>query len=243
MITDILALRSAGLAELPTAGARRDRAQPDGRRPQPVRGRTRASHGRPHGVVPDALLRRPRQSPRAPRHRLPHVRGGAAAQRDHLDSRRPGAVLPEVRDILSVIAAEDAVLTCGHLGVEESPGADRRRARGRACGASWSTIPLRRRRLGRAGGGVGAAGRHHRALHRHVLRPREAPARPGRAADLHQGGRRRADHPVVGLGPEEQPAAGDARSAGPPAGCSTPASPRTDIRRLVGTNAGQLLLS
>ncbi|BCB89424.1 DUF6282 family protein [Phytohabitans suffuscus] len=31
-----------------------------------------------------------------------------------------GAVLPEVRDILTVIAAEDAVLTCGHLGVAES---------------------------------------------------------------------------------------------------------------------------
>ncbi|MDY7084870.1 MAG: DUF6282 family protein [Actinomycetota bacterium] len=31
-----------------------------------------------------------------------------------------GAVLPEVRDILDVIAAEQAVLTCGHLGVEES---------------------------------------------------------------------------------------------------------------------------
>ncbi|GAA2643715.1 DUF6282 family protein [Paractinoplanes durhamensis] len=31
-----------------------------------------------------------------------------------------GAVLPSVRDILSVIAAEDAVLTCGHLGITES---------------------------------------------------------------------------------------------------------------------------
>ncbi|GAA1010074.1 hypothetical protein Aple_039610 [Acrocarpospora pleiomorpha] len=31
-----------------------------------------------------------------------------------------GAVLPEVRDILSVIASERAVLTCGHLGVEET---------------------------------------------------------------------------------------------------------------------------
>ncbi|MEV0385716.1 DUF6282 family protein [Nonomuraea sp. NPDC050643] len=31
-----------------------------------------------------------------------------------------GEVLPEVRDILSVIAAEQAVLTCGHLGVEET---------------------------------------------------------------------------------------------------------------------------
>ena len=31
-----------------------------------------------------------------------------------------GAVLPEVRDILTVIAAEDAVLTCGHLGVDEA---------------------------------------------------------------------------------------------------------------------------
>jgi len=31
-----------------------------------------------------------------------------------------GAVLPEVRDILSVIAGEDAVLTCGHLGIAES---------------------------------------------------------------------------------------------------------------------------
>jgi hypothetical protein len=35
-----------------------------------------------------------------------------------LDER--GDVLPEVRDILSVIAAEDAVLTCGHLGVPEA---------------------------------------------------------------------------------------------------------------------------
>ncbi|GAA0419704.1 hypothetical protein Acor_29530 [Acrocarpospora corrugata] len=31
-----------------------------------------------------------------------------------------GEVLPEVRDILSVIAAERAVLTCGHLGVAET---------------------------------------------------------------------------------------------------------------------------
>jgi len=31
-----------------------------------------------------------------------------------------GAVRPEVQDILSVIASEDAVLTCGHLGVTES---------------------------------------------------------------------------------------------------------------------------
>jgi hypothetical protein len=31
-----------------------------------------------------------------------------------------GSVLPEVRDILTVIAAEDAVLTCGHLGVGET---------------------------------------------------------------------------------------------------------------------------
>ncbi|MFF5289665.1 DUF6282 family protein [Paractinoplanes globisporus] len=31
-----------------------------------------------------------------------------------------GAVRPEVRDILDVIASEDAVLTCGHLGVTES---------------------------------------------------------------------------------------------------------------------------
>ncbi|MFI7449109.1 DUF6282 family protein [Nonomuraea sp. NPDC049714] len=31
-----------------------------------------------------------------------------------------GKVLPEVRDILSVIAAEQAIMTCGHLGVEET---------------------------------------------------------------------------------------------------------------------------
>ncbi len=31
-----------------------------------------------------------------------------------------GEVLPEVREILSVIAAENAVLTCGHLGVRET---------------------------------------------------------------------------------------------------------------------------
>jgi len=31
-----------------------------------------------------------------------------------------GKVLPEVRDILSVIAAEEAIMTCGHLGVEET---------------------------------------------------------------------------------------------------------------------------
>ncbi|MBQ0826542.1 DUF6282 family protein [Streptomyces tagetis] len=31
-----------------------------------------------------------------------------------------GALLPEVHDVLDVIAAEDAVLTCGHLGVDES---------------------------------------------------------------------------------------------------------------------------
>lgn len=31
-----------------------------------------------------------------------------------------GALLPEVHDILDVIAAEDAILTCGHLGVDEA---------------------------------------------------------------------------------------------------------------------------
>ncbi|MEV0316475.1 hypothetical protein B0I32_104522 [Nonomuraea fuscirosea] len=31
-----------------------------------------------------------------------------------------GEVLPEVHDILSIIAAEQAILTCGHLGVEET---------------------------------------------------------------------------------------------------------------------------
>lgn len=121
MVTDILALRTAGLADLPTevyGGIALNRAV-GGLNPYAVELALRMG-GR--------MVWFPTLSSAA------HVQHHA----DHGDTGFPtpevelrpdeiisildeqGAVLPEVRDILSVIASEDAVLTCGHLGVTES---------------------------------------------------------------------------------------------------------------------------
>ncbi|MEV4511253.1 DUF6282 family protein [Dactylosporangium sp. NPDC049525] len=120
MVTDILALRSAGLAELPTqvhGGVALNRTV-GGLNPYAVELALRMG-GR--------MVWFPTLSSAAHvRHHEHHDTGFPTSEVELrpneiisiLDDR--GGVLPEVRDILSVIAAEDAVLTCGHLGVEES---------------------------------------------------------------------------------------------------------------------------
>ena len=120
MITDILALRSAGLAELPTevhGGVALNRTV-GGLNPYAVEFALRMG-GR--------MVWFPTLSSAAHvRHHEHHDSGFPTSEVELrpneiisiLDDK--GAVLPEVRDILSVIAAEDAVLTCGHLGVEEA---------------------------------------------------------------------------------------------------------------------------
>ncbi|MDQ7910446.1 DUF6282 family protein [Phytohabitans sp. ZYX-F-186] len=120
MVTDILALRTAGLAELPTevyGGIALNRTV-GGLNPYAVELALRMG-GR--------MVWFPTLSSAAHvHHHEQHDTGFPTAEVDLrtneiisiLDER--GAVLPEVRDILSVIAAEDAVLTCGHLGVTES---------------------------------------------------------------------------------------------------------------------------
>ncbi|MBM2614868.1 hypothetical protein JIG36_04760 [Actinoplanes sp. LDG1-06] len=120
MVTDILALRSAGLAELSTevyGGVALNRTV-GGLNPYAVELALRMG-GR--------MVWFPTLSSNAHvTHHQHHDTGFPTPEVDLrpneiitiLDDR--GAVRPEVRDILSVIAAEDAVLTCGHLGVEES---------------------------------------------------------------------------------------------------------------------------
>jgi hypothetical protein len=120
MTTDILALRSAGLAELSTevyGGIALNRAV-GGLNPYAVELALRMG-GR--------MVWFPTLSSAAHvRHHEDHDTGFPTPEVDLrpdevisiLDEN--GAVLPGVRDILSVIAAEDAVLTCGHLGVTES---------------------------------------------------------------------------------------------------------------------------
>jgi hypothetical protein len=120
MITDILALRSAGLADLSTevhGGVALNRTV-GGLNPYAVELALRMG-GR--------MVWFPTLSSAAHvKHHEHHDTGFPTSEVELrpneiisiLDDR--GAVLPEVRDILSVIAAEDAVLTCGHLGVEES---------------------------------------------------------------------------------------------------------------------------
>ncbi|WP_327004751.1 DUF6282 family protein [Dactylosporangium sp. NBC_01737] len=120
MVTDILALRSAGLAELPTqvhGGVALNRTV-GGLNPYAVELALRMG-GR--------MVWFPTLSSAAHvKHHEHHDTGFPTSEVELrpneiisiLDDR--GGVLPEVRDILSVIAAEDAVLTCGHLGVEES---------------------------------------------------------------------------------------------------------------------------
>jgi len=120
MVTDILALRSAGLAEVSTevyGGVALNRTV-GGLNPYAVELALRMG-GR--------MVWFPTLSSAAHvRHHEHHDTGFPTSEVELrpneiisiVDDR--GAVLPEVRDILSVIAAEDAVLTCGHLGVEES---------------------------------------------------------------------------------------------------------------------------
>jgi hypothetical protein len=120
MVTDILALRSAGLAELSTevyGGIALNRTV-GGLNPYAVELALRMG-GR--------MVWFPTLSSAAHvRHHEDHDTGFPTPEVDLrpneiisiLDDN--GAVRPEVRDILSVIAAEDAVLTCGHLGVTES---------------------------------------------------------------------------------------------------------------------------
>jgi hypothetical protein len=120
MVTDILALRSAGLADLPIevyGGIALNRTV-GGLNPYAVELALRMG-GR--------MVWFPTLSSAAHvRHHEDHDTGFPTPEVDLrpneiisiLDER--GAVLPEVQDILSVIAAEDAVLTCGHLGVTEA---------------------------------------------------------------------------------------------------------------------------
>jgi hypothetical protein len=120
MVTDILALRSAGLAELSTevyGGIALNRAV-GGLNPYAVELALRMG-GR---IVWFPTL----SSAAHVQHHEDHDTGFPTPEVDLrpdeiisiLDEN--GAVLPEVRDILSVIATEDAVLTCGHLGTTES---------------------------------------------------------------------------------------------------------------------------
>ncbi|MFD0745580.1 DUF6282 family protein [Phytohabitans flavus] len=120
MVTDILALRSAGLADLPievVGGIALNRTV-GGLNPYAVELALRMG-GR--------VVWFPTLSSAA---HVKHHEGHDSGFPTSVVELRPqpplsilgesGAVLPEVRDILSVIAAEDAVLTCGHLGVTES---------------------------------------------------------------------------------------------------------------------------
>nr|MDT0660719.1 DUF6282 family protein [Micromonospora sp. DSM 115978] len=120
MVTDILALRAAGLAEVSTevyGGIALNRTV-GGLNPYAVELALRMG-GR--------MVWFPTLSSAAHvRHHDGHDSGFPSPEVDLrpneiisiLDER--GRVLPEVQDILSVIAAENAVLTCGHLGVEEA---------------------------------------------------------------------------------------------------------------------------
>lgn len=120
MVTDILALRSAGLADLPIdvfGGIALNRTV-GGLNPYAVELALRMG-GR---VVWFPTL----SSAAHVRHHEAHDTGFPTSEVELRPQEvisildESGAVLPAVRDILSVIAAEDAVLTCGHLGVTES---------------------------------------------------------------------------------------------------------------------------
>jgi hypothetical protein len=120
MVTDILALRSAGLADLPVevfGGIALNRTV-GGLNPYAVELALRMG-GR--------MVWFPTLSSAAHvRHHEEHDTGFPTSEVELRPQEilsildEDGAVLPEVRDILSVIAAEEAVLTCGHLGVHES---------------------------------------------------------------------------------------------------------------------------
>ena len=120
MVTDILALRAAGLAELSTevyGGVALNRTV-GGLNPYAVELALRMG-GR--------MVWFPTLSSNAHvKHHEHHDTGFPTSEVELRPNEiitildENGAVLPEVRDILSVIAAEDAVLTCGHLGITES---------------------------------------------------------------------------------------------------------------------------
>src|SRR5690606_25110378 len=121
MVTDILALRHAGLAELSTevyGGIALNRTV-GGLNPYAVELALRMG-GR--------MVWFPTLSSAAhvEHHAQHHDTGFPTPAVDLLPTEgitildEDGAVLPEVRDILAVIASEDAVLTCGHLGVPEA---------------------------------------------------------------------------------------------------------------------------
>jgi len=120
MVTDILALRAAGLDELPTevyGGIALNRTV-GGLNPYAVELALRMG-GR--------MVWFPTLSSAAHvSHHEHHDTGFPTPEVRLRDNEviailgEDGAVLPVVRDILAVIAAEDAVLTCGHLGVAES---------------------------------------------------------------------------------------------------------------------------
>lgn len=120
MVTDILALQSAGLAELSTE----------------VYGGV-ALNRTVGGLNPYAVELALRMGGRmvwfptltAAAHVSHHEHHDTGFPTPEVDLRTQevisildahGAVLPEVQDVLSVIASEDAVLTCGHLGVTEA---------------------------------------------------------------------------------------------------------------------------
>lgn len=120
MVTDILALQSAGLAELSTQvyGGIALNQTVGGLNPHAVELALRMG-GR---VVWFPTL----ASAAHIHHHEHHDTGFPTPEVDLRPNEiisildESGAVLPQVRDILSVIAAEDAVLTCGHLSVAES---------------------------------------------------------------------------------------------------------------------------
>jgi len=120
MVTDILALQTAGLAELSTevyGGIALNRTV-GGLNPYAVELALRMG-GR---VVWFPTL----SSTAHIQHHESHDTGFPTPEVDLRPNEvitildEQGSVLPVVREILAVIAAEDAVLTCGHLGVEES---------------------------------------------------------------------------------------------------------------------------
>ena len=121
MVTDILALRSAGLADLPVevfGGIALNRPV-GGLNPYAVELALRTG-GR---IVWFPTLS---SSAHITHHQHHHDSGFPTPEVDLRDNEvitilgSDGSVLPEVHDILSVIASENAILTCGHLGVEES---------------------------------------------------------------------------------------------------------------------------
>ena len=151
-----------------------------------------------------------------------------------------GGLLPEVHDILSVIAAESAVLNCGHLPAAEidvlipaavaaGDRADRHQ-------------PPRLRRAGGAGAGRRGAGRARR-----WSSAWRCSSAPGRRDRRWSGRRSSAARPGWATRSSRRTSGRRAtrcrspRTGGWCAACSTPAPREDDITAMVGGNAGQLL--